>query len=100
MEADRISFRTSVATNYHKDYVGTFYGRLLRMEQEHQQKKVPLLSGLSDALATHPPSAERVAQIQQLEAETRLNKNAVVSTKEFDRVKKIAWLWTRQNSEG
>jgi predicted Zn-dependent protease len=100
MEADRIGFRTSVKTNYHKDHVGSFYAKLLRMEQEHKNNKVPLLSGLSDAMSTHPPSEERVNQMNQMAAQTPLAKNAVTSTREFDRVKRMAQLWTQQNSQG
>ena len=100
MEADRIGFRTSVKANYEKDHVGTFYAKLLKMEQAHKQNKVPLLSGLNDALATHPPSQERVNQMNELAAQVQSPKNAVVSTKEFDRVKKIAQQWVEQNSKG
>lgn len=100
MEADRIGFRTSVKSNYHKDHVGSFYAKLLRMEQEHKTKSVPLLSGLSDALSTHPPSVERVNQMNQMAAQTPLARNAITSTKEFDRVKRMAQLWVQQNGKG
>ncbi len=98
MEADRIGFRTSVKTNYHKDHVGSFYAKLLRMEQEHKKSKVPILSGLSDALSTHPPSVERVNQMNQLAAETPLARNAVTSTKEFDRARRIAQDWVQRQA--
>jgi predicted Zn-dependent protease len=100
MEADRIGFRTAVKTNYHKDYVGSFYAKLLRMEQEHKAHNVPLLSGLSDALSTHPPSEERVSQMKQLAAQTPAARNAVTSTKEFERVRRMAQLWVQQNGQG
>jgi predicted Zn-dependent protease len=100
MEADRIGFRTSVKTNYHKDHVGSFYAKLLQMEQAHKQNNVPLLSGLSDALSTHPPSVERVSQMRQMAAESQAAESAVVNTKQFDRVKRLAQEWVSANAKG
>lgn len=100
MEADRIGFRTSVQSGYDKNHVGTFYAKLLRMEQDAKQKQgaAGALGFVADALSTHPPSQERVNQMQQLAAETRQGGKAVVSTKEFDRVKALAVNWTRSQS--
>ncbi|RZA08320.1 MAG: hypothetical protein EOP11_05140 [Proteobacteria bacterium] len=95
MEADRVGFRTSVKTNYHKDHVGDFYAKLLRMEKDSKAHRTPLLSGLSDALATHPPSDERVAQMQELSLSAPLNRYAITSSKDFDRAKKICQEWVR-----
>jgi predicted Zn-dependent protease len=99
MEADRIGFRTSVKANYEKDHVGTFYAKLLQMEQAHKKDKVPLLSGLSDALSTHPPSQERVNQMNEMAAHAPKSKSAIVSSKEFEKMKKIAQQWVKENSK-
>jgi predicted Zn-dependent protease len=99
MEADRVGFRTSVKSNYHKDYVGTFYTKLLKMEQEHKKNNQPLLAGLSDAMSTHPPSVERVNQMNEMAAQTSVGKSSVTSTKDFDRAKKIAQEWVKQNQK-
>lgn len=99
MEADRIGFRTSVKTNFHKDHVGSFYAKLLRMEQEHKKSNVPILAGLSDALSTHPPSVERVNQMNQLAAETPQPKSAITSSKDFDRARRIAQEWVQQQAQ-
>ena len=89
MEADRIGFRTSVNANYNKDQAGLFYEKLLIMEQTRGQGGNDILRSLSDAMSTHPPSAERVQQMKQM-AQSESNKaNAITSTKEFDRIKKI-----------
>jgi predicted Zn-dependent protease len=96
MEADRVGFRTSVNSKYHKDHVGTFYSKLLRMEQEHKQSRTPILAGLADAMSTHPPSIERVNQMNQMAAQTPVAKNAVTSSKEFDRVRFICQKWVQQ----
>lgn len=89
MEADRIGFRTSVNANYNKDQAGLFYEKLLKMEQSRGQGGNDILRSLSDAMSTHPPSAERVQQMKQM-AQSESNKaNAITSTKEFDRIKKI-----------
>lgn len=97
MEADRIGFRTSVQTAYHKDHVGDFYAKLLKMEQAHKKSNTPLLAGLSDALSTHPPSAERVSQMREMAAQTQLSRNAVTSSRDFERVRKVCQEWTQQN---
>lgn len=89
MEADRISFRTSVKSGYHKDYVGLFYTKLLKMEQQSRSQQPQLLKSLQDALSTHPPSQERVSQMKALMAEEPLKTNALVSTRSFDQIKSI-----------
>lgn len=90
MEADRIGFRTSVQAGYDKDHVGRFYEKLLKMEQEAKRSNVPLLSSVTDAMSTHPPSKERVLQMNQMASNQNRNPRAVVSTKEFDRIQKIS----------
>ena len=96
MEADRVGFRTSVKTNYHKDHVGDFYAKLLRMEQSAKANRTPILSGLSDALSTHPPSEERVIQMRELSSTVTAPKNAIVNTKDFDRVRRICQAWVKE----
>lgn len=100
MEADRVGFRTSVTSGFHKDRVGDFYTKLLDMEKQHKQKNVPILSGLADAMSTHPPSEERVSQMREMAAQTPLASKAVTSSKEFDRMKKIAQEWVKQAKQG
>ncbi len=99
MEADRIGFRTSVTSNFHKDHVGDFYSKLLKMEQEHKQNKIPILAGLSDAMSTHPPSVERVNQMQALAAQTAASPKAITSSKDFERARSIAQEWVRQQPQ-
>jgi predicted Zn-dependent protease len=89
MEADRIGFRTSLAAGYDKDYVGRFYTKLLEMEQRRGGNE-SIMKSLSDAMSTHPPSKERVAQMNQLAAEAVKNQKAIVTTKEFDRMRALA----------
>lgn len=89
MEADRIGFRTSVAAGYDKDKVGLFYDKLLKMEEQNKGKQNGVMASLADAMSTHPPSKERVVQMNQMEAETPRNPKAITSTKEFDRMKAL-----------
>jgi predicted Zn-dependent protease len=89
MEADRIGFRTSLTAGYDKDHVGRFYSKLLEMEGKSGGNKGALKS-LSDALSTHPPSQERVNQMNQMSGEARNTARTVVSTKEFDRIRSLA----------
>ena len=90
MEADRIGFRTSVKSGYHKDYVGNFYETLLKMEQAAGKgKQNKFLASFADAMSTHPPSKERVQQMKQMASQQSGGKNKI-SSKEFESFKKIA----------
>ena len=99
MEADRIGFRTSVRAGYSKDHVGRFYSKLLKMEEQHKSGGAPLMSSVADALSTHPPSRERVAQMQQMSGESTQGANGRVSSKQFDRVRSLASEWTRAHKK-
>ena len=85
MEADRIGFRTSVKSGYHKDHVGGF-NRLLETEKQYEGNQNQLLRPLVDAMDSSP-SEERVRQMQQMAGEASL-RGGVISTKQFDQVQK------------
>lgn len=89
MEADRIGFKYAVAAGYDKDQVGKFYEKLLEMEKKSRGGNSPVMKSLSDAMSTHPPSEERVKQMNELAAQSPARK-AVANTPAFNRVKKIA----------
>ncbi len=99
MEADRVGFKTSVASNYSKSHVGKFYEKLLQMEQENKKGGNAILTSLSDALSTHPPSKERVNQMNKMVEEEKANPNAIISSNDFDRMKKFCIEWARQNQK-
>ena len=90
MEADRIGFKTSLKAGYDKNEVGRFYSKLQKMEEERKRKGSPLLAPLADAMSTHPPSKERVTQMQEMQSEAKNSRNAITSTKKFERAKKLA----------
>lgn len=96
MEADRVGYKLSVNAGYSKVYVGKFYEKLYSMEQEHKKTKNPLVSSITDAMSTHPPSEKRVEQMNELVAETKLN-SGEVSSHDFDRVKKLSEDWTKRH---
>jgi predicted Zn-dependent protease len=96
LEADRISFRTATKAGYSKDHVGLFYEKLLQMEEASKTKKVPLLSSLEDAMSTHPPSRERVEQINELRAKSS-SSDGKISSKLFSDVKDRAQAWVKAN---
>ncbi|MBH48723.1 MAG: hypothetical protein CME71_11190 [Halobacteriovorax sp.] len=85
MEADRIGFRTSVKAGYDPAHVGLFYEKLLAMEQQYKKKQDKLSSAFADALSTHPPSAERVQQMNQLAQQS--SQSGEISTPDFKRIK-------------
>ena len=62
MEADRIGFKVATRAGYDKNQIGKFYERLLAMEKKSKGSSNKLTSALADAMSTHPPSEERVAQ--------------------------------------
>jgi predicted Zn-dependent protease len=89
MEADRVGFRTSVNAGFSKDHVGLFYEKLLKMEEQNKGKQNAFMTTLSDALSTHPPSKERVKQMNEMSDSATQKPNAIVSSKKFDAVKKL-----------
>lgn len=93
MEADRIGFRVSIAAGYHKDYVGRFYSKLLKMEQDRKEGHNRVMVAFSDALSTHPPSQERVQQMNEMAREVR--GEGQVSNRDFDRIRERARILVR-----
>ncbi len=59
-------------------------------EEQGKGKQDPITRSLADALSTHPPSKERVSQMNQLAQEQQLKPNMIVSSKEFERIRSIA----------
>ncbi len=88
MEADRIGFKTSLKAGYHKDHIGRFYSKLLAMEQQYKKNQNSLLAPLADAMSTHPPSKERVNQMNAM-ANSSSGIGSKVSSKSFDKLKKM-----------
>ncbi len=89
MEADRIGYRIATRAGYSGEHVGRFYEKLLKMEQEHKKNGVPLLASLTDAMSTHPPSQERVEQMNQMARETPSAPGAIVSSPQFTRARTL-----------
>lgn len=89
LEADRIGFRTSVAAGFHPQYVGQFYEKLYRMEQQKQDgsNASGLTRSLQDALSTHPPSLQRVEQMRNLAQTESLPSHAIVQSNDFNMIK-------------
>lgn len=89
LEADRIGFRMSVGAGYDKDQVGKFYEKLLLMEEQAQATGNPIIKSIADAMSTHPPSKERVKQMNEMAMESPSVKNSVTNTPAFNQMKKI-----------
>ncbi len=90
LEADRIGFKLAVGAGYDKDQVGKFYEKLLQMEKNAQKSGSPVLKSLADALSTHPPSEERVEQMNEMAMNSTAVAQAAATTPEFARAKQIA----------
>jgi predicted Zn-dependent protease len=90
MEADRIGFRTSVQAGYDRESVGRFYSKLLQMEKQSKAGQGnAVMASLADAMSTHPPSQERVNQMNEMSRSQPANPKAIANTKEFDQAKKL-----------
>jgi len=89
MEADRIGFRLAVTAGYDKDQVGKFYEKLLEIEKKSSQSGNVVVKSLSDAMSTHPPSEERVKQMNELAAQSPAKKSTT-NTAEFNKAKQMA----------
>jgi predicted Zn-dependent protease len=95
MEADRIGFRRALNAGYSKAHIGKFYEKLLQMEQEAKKGANPLVASLSDAMSTHPPSKERVKQMNELVANSSNKGPAEVTTPQFERIRKLSIEWSQ-----
>ena len=67
--------------------MGDFYEKLLMMEGSAATKKNLLSSSFGDALSTHPPSVQRVKQMNELASQTSGLGQGKVSSPAFDRIK-------------
>jgi predicted Zn-dependent protease len=90
MEADRIGFKLAVGAGYDKDLVGKFYEKLLQMEKGSQKSGNPITQSLADAMSTHPPSEERVKQMNEMAARTPAIQNPISSSPDYSRIKRVA----------
>ncbi len=86
MQADRDGFTYAMSAGYSKEHIGNFYKKLLDMEAQY--KKGDNLSGsFVDAFSTHPPSRERVTQMNRLISATEQPNNSIVSTNSWEEIK-------------
>jgi beta-barrel assembly-enhancing protease len=90
LEADRIGFRMAVGAGYDKEQVGKFYEKLLQMEKSAKKSGDLAMKSLADAMSTHPPSEERVRQMNEMAAKSSAGAKATITSPEFNRVKQIA----------
>ena len=89
LESDRVGFKYAVNAGYDKTHVGDFYTKLAAMEKASKKGQNAAMSFLSDALATHPASDERVSQAKEMRS-LITKEGGVKSTDEFVRMRAIA----------
>lgn len=89
LESDRVGFRYASVAGYDKNKIGDFYSKLQAMEAAAKKDQNSMLGWVSDALASHPPSGERVKQAQEMIAKTNSTGTTGV-TPEFLAMKKLA----------
>ncbi len=89
LESDRVGFRYATNAGYNKENVGDFYAKLAAMEKEAKKGQNAALIWLSDAMASHPSSDERVSQAKEMRDIIKTNGGTTV-TPEFLQMKKVA----------
>ncbi len=82
-------YATGGAAGYDKDQVGNFYKKLLEIERKSGRGDGVVIKNLADAMSTHPPSEERVRQMQGLAAQSP-DRPSITNTQPFKRAKQIA----------
>ena len=83
MAADRFGFSAALNANFNKDYIGLFFIRLNKINNESKT-----LGSLADAVASHQPASARVAQLQLMAVESPApSAQAIVSGPDFNRVR-------------
>jgi len=70
--------------------VGKFYEKLLVMEKNAQKSGNLVLKSLADVMSTHPPSEERVTQMNEMARNSAAARTSETTTPEFNRAKQIA----------
>ncbi|WP_372652715.1 M48 family metalloprotease [Halobacteriovorax sp.] len=88
MEADRIGFNTSLTAGYDPRHIGKFYEKLLTMERQYQGNSNQFSKAFADALSTHPPSEQRVRQMNEMSREVSSRKG-IITTNSFEKVKSL-----------
>ena len=89
LESDRVGFRYAANAGYDKNKVGDFYTKLAAMEKEAKKNQNAVLGWVSDAMASHPPSTERVKQSEEMKGLIKTSGGTTV-TPEFLQMRKIA----------
>jgi len=90
MEADRLGFKYAVGAGYDKDQVGKFYEKLLQSEKKAKDSGSSITRSLADAMSTHPPSEERVKQMNEMAASAPAVKTPLAFSPEYIRIKQVA----------
>jgi len=79
LEADRLGFAVALKADFNANHIGDFYSRLQKLNHE---------SLYEEALKTHPPSEERVLQLQSLAAAITPNAKAILNSLAFEKMQK------------
>jgi predicted Zn-dependent protease len=78
MEADRMGYK-SAARRLSPQYVERWYEKLIEMDGQNKRGQSKLLAPFADALSTHPPRKERIAQQRQLVKEFGATSESIAS---------------------
>ena len=96
LESDRVGFRYATVAGYDKTKIGDFYQKLADMEKEAKKGQNAAMTWVSDAMASHPPSNERVKQAHEMQSKAQTS-GGIASTAEFQKMKQIAQSIVAQN---
>lgn len=89
LESDRVGFRYAANAGYDKNKVGDFYAKLAAMEKEAKKNQNAFMGWIGDAMASHPPSNERVKQSEEMKGLIKTS-GGITVTPEFLQMRKLA----------
>jgi predicted Zn-dependent protease len=89
LESDRVGFRYATNAGYDREKVGDFYKKLQAMEKNAKKGQNAAMNWLSDAMASHPSSDQRVSQAEEMKSANKTT-GGVTVTNDFIKMRKVA----------
>jgi predicted Zn-dependent protease len=89
LESDRVGFRYATNAGYDRQKVGDFYKKLQAMEKNAKKGQNAAMNWLSDAMASHPSSDQRVSQAEEMKSANKTT-GGVTVTNDFIKMRKVA----------
>ncbi|MCK5073916.1 MAG: M48 family metalloprotease [Bacteriovoracaceae bacterium] len=99
MEADRDGFKYAIMAGYSKDHIGLFYKKLLGVEKSKWHGKKFAARFFADAVSIHPPSKERVGQMDNMGVVTRQSGKPIITSNDFENARASVRVYMKRKKE-